>query len=328
MELRHLRYFLAVADEANFTRAAARLGIGQPPLSQQIKQLETLIGARLFHRGAQGVSLTDVGLAFAPEARATLAAASRAMQAAQRAAHGEIGRLSVGFTSSASFNPILPDAIRRFRRAYPEVALSLVEANTQQLLDDIQASRLDAVFIRPSDAAIEGLMLHRFADEPMKIVVPSDHRLAQETGLPLAALAGEPFVIFPRINGISLFEEVYNACLNAGFTPLLAQEAPQISSVVNLVAAGLGVSIVPAAIATVRVDGVRYLDIVGPAPKARLALAVRRPLDAKSGDVTPLTCATCVNAWKSLTPMLRNFLALLPPAHASSNAGITGETPV
>ncbi|WP_024903744.1 LysR family transcriptional regulator [Robbsia andropogonis] len=319
MELRHLRYFVAVAEEANFTRAAARLGIGQPPLSQQIKQLEALTGVRLFHRGAQGVSLTEAGQAFAPEARAALSAASRALQAARRAAQGEIGRLSVGFTSSASFNPVLPQAIRRFRRAFPEVVLSLVEANTQHLLDDLQEGRLDAVFIRPSDQAIDGLMLHRFADESMKIIVPSDHHLACGKPLPLTVLAGEPFVFFPRANGISLFEEVYKACIGAGFTPLLAQEAPQISSVVNLVAAGLGVSIVPAAIATVRVDGVQYLDIVGPAPKARLALAVRHPGDAEDGNVMPLTRASCVNAGEALSPLLRNFLALLPPPH---NAGL------
>jgi DNA-binding transcriptional LysR family regulator len=328
MELRHLRYFLAVADEANFTRAAARLGIGQPPLSQQIKQLETLIGARLFHRGAQGATLTDAGRAFAPEARATLAAAARAMEVAQRAAHGEIGRLSIGFTSSASFNAILPDAIRLYRRTYPDVALSLVEANTQVLLSDILEGKLDAVFIRPSDSAIDGLMLHRFADEPMKVVVPSDHRLAHSASIPLSALAGEPFVIFPRANGISLFEEVYNACMSAGFTPLLAQEAPQISSVVNLVAAGLGVSIVPAAIATVRVDGVRYLDIVGPAPRARLALAVRRPTRDNVGNVTALTCASCVDDWEALSPLLRNFLALLPPAHHASVAEEIDKTSV
>lgn len=275
MELRHLRYFLAVAREANFTRAAEQLGIGQPPLSQQIKQLEQEIGVRLFRRTAHGVVLTEAGEAFQNEAKQVMEGARRATLAAQRADRGETGRLRVGFTGSAAFNPVVSNTIKRFRRTYPDVELTLEEANTMQLLQGLQADRLDTVFIRPGVGVPDGLDLHRLADEAMKIVVPSDHPLATHKRAAVSALANEPFVLFPRAIGISLYEEVFDVCEKAGFSPRLALEAPQILSVVSLVAAGLGVSIVPAAIAQVKIADVRYLDISGVAPVARLALATR-----------------------------------------------------
>lgn len=276
MELRHLRYFLAVAQELHFTRAAARLGIGQPPLSQQIKDLEQEIGARLFHRTSQGVRLTEAGLVFRVEAEAVLGGAERARSAAQRAARGETGQLRVGFTSSAAFNPVVPGMIRNFRRAWPGVHLRLEEANTMQLLDALEHNKLDAIFIRPGATAPKDMLLRRFPDEAMKIVLPAKHPLAAKRALPMAALAREPFVLFPRAVGLSLYDEIVNACRKAGFEPRLSQEAPQISSVVNLVAAELGVSVVPAAIGQVRVHGVRYVNIEGKAaPVARLGLAVR-----------------------------------------------------
>ncbi|MGI4856696.1 MAG: LysR family transcriptional regulator [Janthinobacterium lividum] len=275
MELRHLRYFLAVAQEASFTRAASRLGLGQPPLSQQIKQLEQELGVRLFRRTSHGVVLSDAGRAFEPEAQRVLDDTQRAMRAAQRAGRGETGILRVGFTGSAAFNAVVPDSIRRFRTAYPKVELTLEEATTAHLLQSLQESRLDAAFIRPGASLTAELDLHPLPDEAMKIVVPSDHPLACRARAALAELTNEPFVLFPREIGLSIRETVLEACVAAGFTPRLGQEAPQISSVINLVAAALGVSIVPAAIAKVRVDGVRYLDIIGDAPRARLAVATR-----------------------------------------------------
>ncbi|MGI4985459.1 MAG: LysR family transcriptional regulator [Janthinobacterium lividum] len=279
MELRHLRYFLAVAHEASFTRAASRLGLGQPPLSQQIKQLEQELGVRLFRRTSHGVVLSDAGRAFEPEAQRVLDDTRRAIRTAQRAGRGETGVLRVGFTGSAAFNAVVPDSIRRFRTAYPKVELTLEEATTAHLLQSLQESRLDAAFIRPGAALTAELTaelkLHHFPDEAMKIVVASDHPLAGRTRAALVELTNEPFVLFPREIGLSIRETVLEACVAAGFTPRLGQEAPQISSVINLVAAALGVSIVPAAIAKVRVDGVRYLDIIGDAPRARLAVASR-----------------------------------------------------
>ena len=274
MELRHLRYFLAVAEEGNFTRAAGKLGIGQPPLSQQIRDLETEVGAALFHRVPHGAELTAAGAAFLGEARAAVAAAEKAKLAAQRANRGETGRLSLGFTASSAFNPVVSTTIRRFRARWPEVRLALMEMNTLALMQKLEACELDAAFMRPSLDDPAGIRLRRLPDEPMVIALPASHRLAQRHSLPLAALAKEPFILFPRLVGLSLYDDVVLACRKAGFELTVAQEAPQISSVVNLVAADLGVSIVPASISQIKLEGVTYRPIEGPPAVARLALAM------------------------------------------------------
>jgi DNA-binding transcriptional LysR family regulator len=292
MELRHIRYFLAVAEERNFTRAAARVGIGQPPLSQQIRDLEREVGAPLFRRIPSGAELTEAGRAFLEEALTILRHAEEAKTAARRAARGETGTLRVGFTGSAAFNPIVPSAIRAFRRAYPGVALVLEEANTLRLLERLEGGELDAVFIRPGRTDPEGVRLSRLGEEPMLIVMPSNHLLASRRRLPLSALSGESFVLFPRAVGLSLYDEVISACQRAGFEPVLGQEAPQISSGVNLVAAELGVSVVPASISQLKVAGVEYLEIEGDAPLARLALASRR--DERSIVVKNFTALVAV----------------------------------
>jgi len=276
MELRHLRYFLAVAEEGNFTRAAARLGIGQPPLSQQIRDLETEIGAMLFHRVPHGAELTAAGAAFLPEAKASLAAAEKARLAAQSANRGETGRLSLGFTASSAFNPVVSTTIRRFQARWPDVQLSLTEMNTLGLMQKLQHGELDATFFRPGLDDPDGVRLKRLPDEPMVVALPASHALAKRKTLPLALLAKEPFILFPRLVGLSLYDDVVRACREAGFELKVAQEAPQISSVVNLVAADLGVSIVPASISQIKLAGVAYRPIEGPPAVARLALAVLR----------------------------------------------------
>jgi DNA-binding transcriptional LysR family regulator len=276
MELRHLRYFLAVAEEGNFTRAAARLGIGQPPLSQQIRDLENEIGAMLFHRVPHGAELTAAGVAFLPEARASLAAAEKARLAAQSANRGETGRLSLGFTASSAFNPIVSTTIRRFQARWPDVQLSLTEMNTLGLMQKLERGELDATFMRPGLDDPDGIRLKRLPDEPMVVALPASHPLAKQKVLPLALLAKEPFILFPRLVGLSLYDDVVRACREAGFDLKVAQEAPQISSVVNLVAADLGVSVVPASISQIKLSGVAYRPIEGPPAVARLALAVLR----------------------------------------------------
>ncbi|MBY5836368.1 LysR family transcriptional regulator [Rhizobium leguminosarum] len=274
MELRHLRYFLAVAEEGNFTRAAGKLGIGQPPLSQQIRDLESEVGAALFHRVPHGAELTAAGAAFLGEAKASLAAAEKAKLAAQSANRGETGRLSLGFTASSAFNPMVSTTIRRFRAYWPEVQLSLTEMNTLALMQKLERGELDATFMRPSLDDPTGIRLRRLPDEPMVIALPASHPLARRSELPLAALADEPFILFPRLVGLSLYDDVVLACRKAGFELTVAQEAPQISSVVNLVAADLGVSIVPASISQIKLEGVAYRPIEGPPAVARLALAI------------------------------------------------------
>jgi DNA-binding transcriptional LysR family regulator len=274
MELRHLRYFLAVAEEGNFTRAAGKLGIGQPPLSQQIRDLEREVGAALFHRVPHGAELTAAGAAFLGEAKASLAAAEKAKLAAQSANRGETGRLSLGFTASSAFNPVVSTTIRRSRARWPEVQLALTEMNTLALMQKLERGELDATFMRPGLDDPAGIRLRRLPDEPMVIALPASHPLARRSKLPLAALVDEPFILFPRLVGLSLYDDVVLACRKAGFELTVAQEAPQISSVVNLVAADLGVSIVPASISQIKLEGVAYRPIEGPPAVARLALAI------------------------------------------------------
>jgi DNA-binding transcriptional LysR family regulator len=277
MELRHIRYFLAVAEEMNFTRAARKVGIGQPPLSQQIRSLEEELGAPLFRRVPRGVELTDSGRAFLPEAQAILAQAERAKKIAQRGARGELGSLRLGFTSSAAFTRIVQDAIRVFRENYPNVELILEEEDTTTLLARLAEQTLDAAFIRPGRNDPDGVQVHRLVEEAMMIALPSDHPLVKGPALPLSALAKDRLLLFPRNAGPAFFDEIISACRRAGFEPRMGYEAPQITSVGNMIAAGLGVSIVPVSVANqVRVTGVKYLKIVGDRPTAPIALAIRQ----------------------------------------------------
>jgi DNA-binding transcriptional LysR family regulator len=276
MELRHIRYFLAVAEEQNFTRAAKKVGIGQPPLSQQIRGLENELGAPLFHRLSHGAELTSAGKAFLPEARAMLLQAERAKKMALLGARGQVGHLRVGFTGSAIFLPIVSEIVRTFHNTHPEVELSFTENDTTHLLTLLAEDTLDLSFIRPGRQNPEQVEIYRFRDESAMAVLPSGHELAKKRAIRLSALSNDPFVIFPRIAGASLFDEVIDACRRSGFDPIIAHEAPQISSTPNLVSAGLGVSIVPASIAAqIQFKGVVYLPILGESPSFGLALANR-----------------------------------------------------
>jgi DNA-binding transcriptional LysR family regulator len=282
MELRHIRYFLAVAEERHFTRAAVKVGIGQPPLSQQIRDLEAEVGAALFHRLAHGAELTEAGKAFLAGVREMPLLAERAAMAARRAARGETGSLRVGFTASAAFNVVVPSAIRAFRRAYPEIHLTLEEANTTRLVAGLREGTLDAVFLRPGAAGSEDFQLRPLSEEPMVIALPERHGAAAREEIELAALKEDPFVLSPREIGPTLYDTVVEACRKAGFEPVIGQLAPQIASIVILVAAELGVSVVPASMMQVRVMGVAYRPIAGAAPTARIALAHRR------GETSPV----------------------------------------
>lgn len=276
MELRHLRYALAIAEHRHFTRAANALGIGQPPLSQQIKVLEEELGVRLFHRLTRGVELTEAGRAFMPLAQAAVQSAEQAAAAAQRAARGEIGGLSIGFTSSACFNPLVPGMIGRFRARFPDLTIHLVERTTGQLLEGLAEGSVDIAFLRPTLGETEGLALRRLPDEELWAALPAHHRLADSGGIELLDLAGEAFVMYPRTNGRLLYDTIIAACRNAGFSPRIAQEAPQMASTVNLVAAGVGVALVPESMRQLRSQGVQYVRISGNCPRVQLFVAHRR----------------------------------------------------
>src|ERR1051325_2943031 len=191
MELRHLRYFVAVAEEGHVTRAAQRLGIQQPPLSQQIRGLETELDVQLFHRQPRGVSLTQAGEALLAAARTILRQVEHAVIATRRAARGESGRIGLGFTSSASFHPFVPRVIRDYRESHPLVAFALEESGTTELVEALVAERLDAAFVRsPIGRAAEGIAVHSVLEEPMVAALPAGHRRAgggDATPPPLAA---------------------------------------------------------------------------------------------------------------------------------------------
>ncbi len=276
MELRHIRYFLAVAEERNFTRAAARLGIGQPPLSLQIKDLEREVGVQLFRRTPQGAELTDAGLAFLDGVGSIPDQAALSVRSAQRAARGEIGSVRVGFTGSAVFQAIVPSTIRAFRRTAPEVELTLREGSSNQLAAALRDGALDAAFLRPDAVSLEGLRVHLIDTEPMVAAVPVALVAARKARIRLRDLADQPFVLTPRHLGPTLVDAVLRACDDAGFTPVLGQSAPQILSVLALVAAELGVSVVPSSMRQAAVAGVRYLDLLDVKPVANLAVACRQ----------------------------------------------------
>jgi DNA-binding transcriptional LysR family regulator len=282
VELRHIRYFIAVAEERHFTRAAAKVGIGQPPLSQQIKDLEAEIGAKLFRRVAHGAELTAAGQAFLERVQGMPALAEQGKQAALRASRGEIGSLRVGFTAASAFNAVVSTAIRAFRRAYADVELALEETNTTRLVSGLQEGALDAAFLRPGDAGVEAFQLRLLSEEPMVAALPASHPAAAQQAVDLATLKLDPFLLFPRPNGPTLYDSIVGACRKAGFDPVIGQLVPQLSSVIALVAADLGVSIVPVSMSQLQVAGVVYRAIAGDAPTAGLALAHRK------GETSPI----------------------------------------
>lgn len=201
LDLRALRYFVAVAEARHITRAAQQLGMAQPPLSQQIKALELHLGTALFRRLPRGVELTPAGEALLDDARTLLRQAEQAEARVRRVAKGELGRLRLGMINSAPFHPLIPGVIREFRRRYPTVALTLDEGTTPALAAAIAARRMDAAFVRPLLAAADGLIETPLMSEDLVIALPADHPLSRRKRLPLMALSLEPFVLFPRAVG-------------------------------------------------------------------------------------------------------------------------------
>lgn len=284
MELRHIRYFIAVAEEQHMTRAAERLGIQQPPLSQQIRALEDELGVQLFRRKPRGVELTEAGAAFLDRARAILDQLERATATTRRTARGEQGRVVVGFTSSAPFHPFVPRVIRAYREISPLVSLALEESGSGELVQGLHNEEIDAAFIRSPVADVAGLTVRPLLEEKMIVAVPSGHALAKGVSsktppLPLSALAKETFILYKRPGGPGLYDTIIAACRNVGFSPRVVQEAPRIISTLNLVAAGLGVSVVPESLRRLQMDGVVYRRLADSA-----ALSAPLILVYRSGD--------------------------------------------
>jgi DNA-binding transcriptional LysR family regulator len=276
MDLRHLRYFIAVAEELHFTRAAERLGIKQPPLSLQIRQLEQEIGTPLFRRQTRGVELTESGILLLEKARDILRDVEKTKLSVQMRARGETGRIRLGFAGATYVHRLIPGIIRAYRERYPGVVLSPEQSNTARLLAALQSDEIDIAFVRPPIVGGEGLTLDPLIDEPMMIVLPQWHPRARDRSMPLAALAPDTLILFPRAIGPGLHDAIIASCQRAGFSPKLGQEASQTVSIIHMVAAGFGVSIVPRSLDRIRAEGVVYLGIEGEAPRAPISLAYRR----------------------------------------------------
>jgi len=276
LELRHLRYFVAVAEELNFTRAAKRLGINQPPLSFQIRQLETELGTQLFRRLPRSVELTDAGKLLLEEARVILGQVETAKTGVQRRARGETGQLNIGSSGGIYFHPLIPAIIREYRVHYPDVVMFPQENGTCLLIARLLAGQIDVAFIRAPTGDSKGLAIEPLVDEPSVVVLPIGYPLSRSTSAPLHAFAQEAFILFPRDHNPTVYDSTMAAFKSAGFSPKLGQEAPQIVAAIPMVAAGLGVSIVPQSMSRVLTDAVVYLPIDGRAPRAQIALAYRR----------------------------------------------------
>lgn len=264
MELRDLHYFRAAAEDQQTARAAERLGIAPADLSAQIRALEGELGVSLFRRVGRRHELTSAGRVFLDETVGILARLQLATIKAQQTARGSVGRLHIGFTETASFHPLMAGLISRFKERWPNVSLHLSEGRTTDLLAALQERRMDLAFVRPPLPASAELSLHPLAEEEVVVAVPADHPLAANPSVTLADLADEEFIVSPRAGAFGLSESVLAACEQAGFLPRIGQETPQLSSAVNLVAASLGIALVPECMRSLQAGRVRYLKLRDP----------------------------------------------------------------
>ncbi|WP_244435101.1 LysR family transcriptional regulator [Methylocystis sp. SC2] len=274
-----MRSFVAVAEELHFGRAAVRLGISQPPLSKHVQQLEDALGVTLLNRTHRNVTLTAAGRVFLDEARRTLAQSFLAIDLARRADRGTSGQLAFGFID-ASIYSVVPAVVRRFHQLYPSVHLSLREMLIPDQVTGLAERRIDAGLIHPpmvrTDIAIEPIFT-----EPLAVALPKNHPLAERPALKVADLADEPFVQFPRFINPTLYDDILALCRGAGFSPMIVQEATPKQTIIGLVEAGLGVSLLPASLRFLARIGVVY------APLEDSSLAIETSLIWRSGDDAP-----------------------------------------
>ncbi len=286
VELRHLRYFVAIADERHFGRAARRLRIAQPSLSRQIQAFEAELGFTLFDRSRRRVELTPAGVTLEAHARRVLEALDAGVQEARRAAVGQVGRIGVGYVSSMAFSG-LPELLNAFRLRSPGVEVVLRELSPHEQVEALRARRIDVGFLRGT-LDEDDLVSLRLRQEPLVVALPAGHAHEARSPLALGLLAHEPFVSFPRQRCPAFYDSLIRLCDDAGFMPNIVQEAPHID-IVSLVAAGFGVAIVPGSLRNAGRPGVVFRPIVG-APQTELRVAWR-PEDG--------------------SPVLRDFLEVL-----------------
>ncbi len=299
MDLRQLRYFVTVAEELHFGRAASRLAMTQPPLSQQIQALEDEIGVRLFARTRRSVMLTPAGQQWLPEVRRVLADAAALPGLAQRLARGEAGSLSLAFVSTADYG-ILPDLLRRFRARHPEVQLQLREATSDVQLEALREGSIDAgLVIRPLLPAMPpGLSYLPLVREPLVLAVPDGWQprgggvaggvSPQDGKVSLREAAHEPLIIFPRRSAPAFYDIITGCYAREGLAPVIAQEAIQMQTIVSLVSAGMGVALVPASLRNLRRTGVSYLALRESGPQIETGLVWREVGHTGAAGVAPV----------------------------------------
>ncbi len=271
MELRHLRYFVMVGEELHFGRAAAKLAIVQPSLSQQIRQLEDELGFPLLYRTKRSVELTDAGKVFLSEAKHVLAQVQEAKRMAQRAYRGEVGRLVVGYISSSTYD-LLPMMLSIYRERFPDVEVALRELTTQEQVRALEREYIQVGLLRlPISAPMMNVEVVR--REPIVCVLPQGHPLAARQSVAVSLLADEPFVLQSSQRGAGYYAQLMNLCLSAGFTPNVIQEVTEMHTIVSLVAAGMGVSLVPLSARNLRSQGVVYRELEGKATLTEMAVA-------------------------------------------------------
>lgn len=275
MELRHLRYFIAVAEELSFTRAAERLGIKQPPLSLQIRQLEEELGTVLLRRLTRGVELTDAGKLFLEQVRDILAEVDQAKIDVKRRSRGETGRIYVGASGACYFHPLVILIVSHFLKSYPDVVLSAEESNSAMLIAEVHAGKIDAAFVRSPTVEYNDLALEPIVEEDTLVAMSEETAMRYPPTVSLAALAKEKFIIFPRRYNVGLYDSIIESCQRAGFQPILGQEAPGIVAVIPMVASGCGISIVTQSLSRLGLKGVTYLPIRGQRPAAPIKLTYR-----------------------------------------------------
>lgn len=279
VELRHLRAFVLLAEELHYGRTALRLHIAQPALTKQIQQLEAALGVLLLNRTTRGVTLTDAGRAFLLEAQRTLAQVRTAFAAAERAGRGETGHIRVAFAAAAP-NGVFPHVVSRFRTRFPDVSVELHELWSTQQQEALLLDRIDVGFAQRPTVESELLETEDLQEDPVVAAVPAHDPLAERGEVALGELRERPFILFPRALAPSWFDEIISACRAAGFSPRAVQEAVGIDVTLGLVAAGMGVALLPASVRTLHRQDVVYLALGGPVPAQRTAIVWRRDEDS------------------------------------------------
>ena len=289
-----LRSFVVVAEEGHITRSAERLNTQQPPLSLRIAALEKRLGAKLFRRKPRGVELTAAGDVLLVHARQLLEQHSKALDAVQRAGRGELGRLCIGTVPTGPMHPLMPSSVRLFRERFPDAAVTLEERMADELMQRLRDEQIDVAFLRSVPPDTSGLVVEVLLTEPMVVAIPRGHAVSKQGAdatVAMRDLQNEPFILFARQQGPAFYDSTLAACRRAGFSPRIAQEAPRVTTALGLVAAGLGVCVMPASMRRIALEGVTF-----------------RAIDARAG-----LSAVLALGWRKSdgSAALANYLALV-----------------